>query len=321
MNDNKNPLPEDFDPFEGGPFSKPGPFANDVIETPKNSTPQKGEKPLSEENFIHESSETAKVVGVPLWIWLAVIALMIALIWGSLNWFQGLSTQEIKSKPFLEVTNRDISLFLWQFPEFMRSHAKQKTGYLPGFQYVEKETMELAKTEEFASAPPAILFLYHTWNRLLASDFIDRPVPNAEFVEFLEVAQEWSPQYWKKAPADYVQLIDSGSYRTIENLQKVLPLDVRRAFQGWKNYFKEGPAINEMAPTYSQVTEFLKKHPSYARNYWRNIQEVEGREVAGEHYLFNLKAAVNDDDKIPKEQLAPFLKVALYNSEQASKNL
>ena len=53
-----------------------------------------------------------------------------------------------------------------------------------------------------------------------------------------------------------------------------LPIIVRQAYQGWKNYFEEGPDINVLDPTYAEVNEFLKDHPHYMRNYWRNIDQV-----------------------------------------------
>ena len=269
--------------------------------------------PLSEKNFINEGYSKNPV---PLWIWLAIVAIVACLIWGFCFWFRARMETDIKSKPFLEVTNREFSLFLWQNPPFMRSHAKNKTGYLTGFKGAEQDTMELITTEDFVVAPPELLFLYHTWHRLVGSDYIPRPIPLAEFKDFLNGAPEWQPQHWAKAPSEYVQFVNSLPTTTIADLQTVpetmLPQVVRQAFQGWKNYFKEGDKISQMNPTYAQVTAFLADHPFYARNYWRNIHEM-----AGEHYLETLTSGSSlPTDPIPEDQVPPFLKVALYNSRE-----
>lgn len=291
----------------------PGPFDKDVIEK-KNV--------LSEKDFIQEKRPLPGDSGsFPVLIWVALLAMVIALLWGSAGWFQGLLKQEVKSSPFLEVTNRQFSAFLWQYPIFMRANAKNKTGYLPGFQYVEKQTLYLDKTEEVVNAPPEILFVYHTWSRLISSEYIARPISPTEFVEFLNQVPEWSPNNWKEAPEGYVKLIVTKGYEDIKDLQTLpettLPIIVRQSFIGWKNYFKEGPAINQLMPTFKQVEDFLEKHPHYARNYWRNITEVLGYEVAGSKYLIGLLGVVKPDESVPVEQLAPFLKVALYNAQQA----
>ncbi len=241
------------------------------------------------------------------------------------GWFQGVARTEIQSRPFLEVTNRELSVFLWQYPGFMRYFAKNKSSYLPGFQYANKQTLDLKSTEDYVIAPPEILFLYHTWKRLISSYTFNLPITPAEFSEFLNKVEEWQPKYWPGASKEYIKLIDDRSYEKVEDLQflteAVCPTIVRQAFLGWKNYYKEGDAINAVSPTYSQIEKFLKLYPNYARNFWRNIQEVDGKEVAGEHYLESTIGEIkkSKDDIFPKEQLAPFLKVALYNAEQSLK--
>ena len=162
-------------------------------------------------------------------------------------------------------------------------------------------------------------------NRLLSSSYTERPIPPSEFTEFLNRVPEWQPRYWKDAPAEYVQLVNSNGYKETENLQTLseseFPHVVRQSFQGWKNYFKEGPAINESSPSFKQVKKFLQKNPLYARNYWKNIQDIEDKEVAGKHYLESfLNKNLDPDALVPDEELAPFLKVALYNAEQAEKS-
>jgi hypothetical protein len=299
----------------------PDPFSKDVIETPERSD-QEEPAVLSEKDFIHESPSPPKSGIFPFWLWLALLSMCISLVWGSLGWFKNLTIKEIKSRPFLEVTNREFSLFLWQFPSFMRTHAEQKNSYLTGFQYGETFTMDLATTEEFVTAQPEVLFLYHTWKRLLSPDFIEGPIPSNEFAEFLGKVPEWQPSNWKGAPAGYVDLIHSGKYIDSPDLsllpESVIPRAVRQSFQGWKNYFKQGKEINLLTPTIQKVTQFLERHPNYGRSYWRNIRYVQNREVAGDHYLQSLNSKKGEPDAlIPSDDLAPFLKVALYNANQS----
>jgi hypothetical protein len=280
---------------------------------------------LSEKDFIHESRRPPTLGSFPLWLWLALLSFAIALLWGGASGLQNLVKKEVQASPLLEVTNRQFSLFLWQFPSFMRYFAKEKNSYLPGFQYVDKQTMNLSTTEDFVAAPPEILFLYHTWHRLLVNESITRPISPLEFVEFLNQVEEWQPKNWRRAPKSYTQLINSKSYGQVEDLQtlseEVLPFAVRQAFLGWKNFYKEGDAINQQTYTYGQVLDFLKQYPHYARSFWRNIEQVENRTVAGNNYLQSLfsPTTVIPDDPFPNEQLAPFLKVALFNAQQAQK--
>lgn len=277
--------------------------------------------PLSEKDFIQNGW---RLSSFPFWLWIFIMASLIGIIWGTSSWYQGLIKQEKSREPFLEVTNRDFSAFLWQFPSYLRVNVPKKTGYLPGFLST-SENFNSATAEEYVSAPPGLIFLYHTWHRLLAPDFIARPIPQAEFIEFLERLPEWKPKNWANAPNGYAEIIDAKKYTGTEDLQKlseaVMPFVVRQAFQGWKNYFKEGQKINKMQPTYAQVQTLIDKHPAYARPYWRNIDEVENQQVAGSDYLLAmLKGAVVPDAVVPNDQLAPFLKVALFNMAQAQQN-
>lgn len=283
--------------------------------------PSSGNRPpLSERDFIQNRGPAAPL---PFWLWLFLLVVVVALVWGSRGWYEGFLRKEKAHDPFLEVTNRNFSVFLWQFPSFMRRHASQKSGYLPGFLSTnENFTSETA--EEFVSAPPDLLFLYHTWHRLLAPEFIGRSISPKEFESFLDQLPEWRPDRWKKAPDEYVQLVSSKKYQQIDNLQilpeSTLPLIVRQVFIGWKNYFLEGEQINDLKPTFAEVKTFLEAHPNYARNYWRNIQKINDQPVAGLEYLNGfVSGTFIPDATVPKEQLTPFLKVALYNAEQAKK--
>jgi len=278
-----------------------------------------GRPPLSEKDFIQNGWSWTSL---PFWLWIFLFAVVTSLILGSRGWYEGLLQSEKKHEPFLEVTNREFSVFLWQFPSFMRVNVSKKTGYLPGF-LPTGENVTLGTTEDFVSAPPDLIFLYHTWHRLLYPEFIARSINPKEFENFLEQLPEWKPENWPKAPLEYAQMIESKSYAKTEDLQALpestLPLIVRQAFQGWKNYFMEGSQINELQPTFAQVKTFLETHPHYARNYWRNIQEVNGQKVAGSDYLYDfLTSTFIPDATLPKEQLAPFLKVAIYNAEKAN---
>lgn len=277
-----------------------------------------GRPPLSEKDFIQNGWSLSSF---PFWLWIFLVATTVILIWGSLDWYQGLMQKMKRKDPFLEVTNREFSVFLWEFPSFMRNNISQKNGYLPGF-LTTSENFNVEMAEDFVSAPPDLIFLYHTWYRLLAPEFIRRAIGPREFEDFLSQLPEWMPENWSKAPEEYVQLVQSKSYLKWEDLQMLpesaLPLMVRQAFVGWKNYFLEGPQINELVVTFEQVEAFLEKYPHYARNYWRNIQEVNGQRVAGLEYLEGfVKGTFIPSANVPKEQLVPFLKVALFNDQDS----
>lgn len=297
-----------------------GVFQKDVLEERKSSPEQQ----LSEKDFIYDAPGTS--FAFPFWVWLFLFTLLVSLFWGGRGWYEGVFKREVESRPFLEVTNRDLSLLLWQFPGYLRSNVKNKTGYLTGFQYGDKETLNVQEADAFAVAPPTLLFLYHTWKRLIGNQFAARPIPKEEFVEFLDAVSEWQPKNWKAAPAEYVQFVDLLASYSEQDLQAAstaqLPNVIRQAFQGWKNYFKEGTAINLLQPTYAELDNFIKHHPIYARNYWRNIQETDSIEVAGPVYLSSYTLGkYNPEDIVPKEQLPPFLKVAIFNAIQAEKGL
>lgn len=266
---------------------------------------------LSEKNFIHEGY---KKNPFPLWIWFFLLTVLMALFWGGSHWYSGRLNTLFRNSPFLQVTNRELSLFLWENPEFMRVNAKQKSGYLPGFQYIDKITMEVANADEYAAAPPELLFRYHTWQRLVSKEFIARNIPTKEFRNFLSYAEEWLPAYWPQATKEYKELVETLGSTKIEDLSKLsmsqMPLQVRMAFQGWRNYFSEGEAIDKVKPTVAQIKQFLSSYPHYARNYWRNIVED-----SNPNYLVSISKPEekNAEAVIPSDEMAPFLKVAIYN--------
>lgn len=286
---------------------------------PRN-TPPRDTKPLSEGQFIQEGKAPR---GVPWWVWMFAAGAILLVVLGSTQWVQVFMQGERSKDPFLRVTNREFSLFLWQFPSYMRVNAAKKSGYLPGFAE-DSENFSTITADQYVIASPELLFLYHTWSRLLASEFPARPISGAEFKEFLVRLPEWRPENWAGAPKAYGQLVNGGGLDATPNLQTLpeatLPTAVRVAFIGWKNYMKEGKEINAVQPTFGELSAFLDKYPHYARSYWRNIQEVDGKGVAGDNYLKEtLKSGNAPDQKVPQDQLSPFLKVAYYNATKAAK--
>lgn len=270
---------------------------------------------LSEKDFIQDDIPKNNF---PYWLWGTLFTLFVALVWGAGSWYNNRISHEVETNPFLQVTNREMSIFLWQFPDQMRVNVTTgRAGYLPGFQYIDKIGLEPEMAEQYVIAPPELLFLYHTWKRLLSPDFIARPIQLTEFKDFLLYAEEWQPKYWPAAPKDYIRfanaLLESKTIDPGQLPDITPPKEVVQAFQGWKNFFREGEAINKTSPTYGQMADFLKISPHYARNFWRNI-------VADKYpsYLKTIDAKnQTPTGMIPQNELAPFLKVAVYNYLQS----
>lgn len=268
------------------------------------------EPELQEKNFINEGYSKNPF---PLWLWFFLLVSFIALAWGVGNWYTDKVNLLFRESPFLQVTNRDLSLFLWQNPEYMRINAKEKANYLTAFNYIDKVTVDVAFADQYASAPPDVLFRYHTWSRLIKEEFTERPVPPAEFGEFLNYVEEWQPRNWPNAPEEYVKMVEKLPTTQLGDLsllsRKEFPLDVRIAFQGWLNYFKDGEAINTKKVTVGEMKSFLGTHPNYARNYWRNIVEKSNPD-----YLRVIAAGSSDSGAVvPSDQLSSFLRVAVFN--------
>lgn len=261
-------------------------------------------KALEEKDFIHEEYGRNPF---PFWGWLAAVIVAAFLFFGATRFYYSTLTDLYEGSPFLRVTNRELSLFLWQNPHHMRVHVKQKNGYLPAFEYAEKIGLIPRYADDYAIAPPELLFQYHTWKRLLGNYVIPRKIPADEFRKFLTGVPEWAPEYWEKAPEEYKALVNSLPFESTENLDDlsndVLPPEVRSAFIGWKNYFSEGDRINALQPTVKLLNALLGAYPHYARNYWSGI--------VGDSYL---KSPDVDEEKVLKnEELSPFLRVALFN--------
>jgi len=272
--------------------------------------------PLSEKDFINEGYSKDPY---PLWLWFFFLIAFLSVIWAGGNWYNSKLNMLLDDSPYLQVTNRQISLFLWQNPEFMRINAKEKNAYLPGFKYLDKVTLNLSDADHYAIGSPELFFRYHTWDRLLKDEFTQRSIPKKEFIDFLSYAEEWYPVNWLEASQEYISLVDHLSSLQTEDLStlslQAMPMEVRMAFQGWKNYFLDGEAINRLQPTYQQIQKFLVGHPHYARNYWRNIVARHTPD-----FLKGLSSGLlNADALVPVDELDSFLKVVIYNFIMAQK--
>lgn len=283
------------------------------------------EKKLRENDFIHEDY---KKNPYPFWVWLFVILLLACLLWIAkhfyyLSQYDGNSAEEqartysyAKSLNFNDVTNRQFSLFLWQNPEYMRVNFR-RTGYLPAFQVLNKVTVEPELADKKVIAPPEIIFMFHMWNSFLAKNFIERPILRNEFINFLNYCEEWQSQYWKKAPKEFVELektvFEGDETDDLSKLDyQVLPVEVRIAFQGWKNYFFEGHEINQNSISFDVLRRFLDQHLEFGRSYFKN--------VLSEKYPHYLKSLETNQDGFIDGEIAPFLRVAIYNFQQAQLN-
>lgn len=200
----------------------------------------------------------------------------------------------------------------------MRINQKKKNGYLPAFQYLDGVTVEPELADKWVQAPPEALFMYHTWKRLLGGYYFSRNIPQRMFLEFLSQDEQWDPKYWVQAPDAYVELVqwikEGNTYDNLNLLNdREMPIMVRQAFQGWRNYTHEGDAINRVDPSYSELNFFLSEFPNYSRPFWKNVLEEKQP-----NYL--LSEGLRGPDKVPSNELSPFLKTGIYNFFQSSAN-
>lgn len=185
----------------------------------------------------------------------------------------------------------------------MRAWTKNKHGYLPAFESGETIGLNPEYAEDYAIAPPEVLFLYHAWQRLIAPELPPRAIPGDQFSAFLLDVAEWQPTHWKQAPKEYTLFVAKLENQKIYPASSI-PWEVYRAFIGWKNYFVEGSAINALKPTKSEMAEFLRLYPHYAPNFWQNI--------VGSSYLQSFQRLAHTEN-IPSSEIPPFLKAAFYN--------
>lgn len=204
-----------------------------------------------------------------LWC-VAFVVLSLMLCLTVTRYYQTIQTL-IERSPFLKVTNRDLSVFLWHFSEYMPQHVKNKNGYLPGFEYTNRIGIILGEADKFCQAPPEVLFLYHTWDRLLAKESIERPISISEFLMFLEMHPEWKYENWSNAPEYYAGSLRDLQLSTSDTFVQDVPRIVKQAFQGWKNYCLEGDRINCMEYSAVDIQNFIERHPGYSLNLWGNI--------------------------------------------------
>lgn len=150
--------------------------------------------------------------------------------------------------PFLQVTNREFSLFLWQFPEYMRANVSGKVGYLPGFKFEGNFEIESGQEDDYVSAPSEVLYLYHAWKQLLwnqgpdinadtfftKGELVNRIRPTyGKMRQFLEKYPHYRPNYWYNFDRNYLSSLESGFYDDfIPDLE--IPSFLKAA------YFREG---------------------------------------------------------------------------------
>jgi hypothetical protein len=275
--------------------------------------PLKEETPLDEKDFIQEIKGKNPL---PIWGFTLIVFAIFTLLWaGGVLLFQQRQAK-VQENPFLKVTNRELSLFLWQNPEFMRIHNASKTGYLPGFHSTDRVNPKLESVNDFAVAPPEVLFQYHTWKRLLGNYIFKRPISMEEFKEFLSSDPEWIPENWPEAPSEYDQFVKEMELLKVKDLQTlsldILPLEVRQAFLGWKNYYREGDLINKPPPKTGEIQVFLKQYPNFSRPNWRNVYP---------EYLISIQnVSANEEESLSNEELTSFLRAAFYNFKESQKN-
>lgn len=277
---------------------------------------READEELLEKDFIDESAPKSPLF---LLMWGLAFISFVTIFWGVGSWYNRTMEQKIEDSPFLQVTNRELSVFLWHFSDNMPQHVKDKLGYLPAFEYQNRIGIRPEDADDFCQAPPELLFLYHTWDRLLSSDYIPRPIPKAQFVEFLEDQPEWSAEYWSGASEGYQRFLRELDSLSRDDLsgepEWALPKVVRQAFQGWKNYKYEGQQINDLNLKYAELQAFMRRYPHYARNFWRNILI----RAVPTYLLEYTYAEFEGVELVPDTELSPFLKVALFNFLQAQK--
>ena len=233
---------------------------------------------LSEKDFIHESYQENPY---PLVTWLFFIIILGVTILGVKEWQASFMEQQYAVRPFLQVSNRNFSIFLWQHPELMRVTVQKKSDYLPGFRAYGRPGIKDDKADDYVIVPPERLHHYHLWNRLIGNQLWSSDLSGERFKQFLVENKEWSSVEWQHSKK------------------------IQQAFSGWTNYFFEGGQINEIRPTYGEMRRFVEEHPSYSRSYWRNLYP---------NYLKSISHEIPESEQVPLKEIPAFLRVALFNA-------
>lgn len=267
-------------------------------------------KLLQEKDFIHEEYRKNPR---PAWICFFILVVFFVIWWWVAKWREERLEAYQKNSSFLQVTNRELSLFLWSHPEFMRANVKMKADYLTGFKEEDKIRVIPEFAEEYAVAPPEVLFRYHIWKTFLSHHIPDRKITVGEFLEFIQCCKEWHPTFWNGAPKTYKVFVES--LNKFEGSQKIapelLPDSVKQGFIGWKNFYKEGDQINNLLISYDLLDGFLAKYKELARGYWRNILQ----ESTPEYLLEYSNNEYVAKSFVPTHQMASVFKVPFFNEQ------
>ncbi len=258
-----------------------------------------------------------------LWVFLALFLFVLAALWTIQEWQKEILSKKQFTTPFLQVTNRDFSLFLWQNPEFMCYNGKRRFGRC-SYSNAEVNIQLIPEfADEYVAVPPEVIFRYHTWKRLLGDTLAPRSIHPGEFHIFLLKNPEWTPRYWKKAPQAYRAFLKTLSELQMDDLQTLpfatLPKEVRLAFQGWRNVTKEWINIESIHPTGQEMQQFLELHPTYNRNYWRNIL-MKSKPGYLKNFPFGPDPRmINKNEVLTADEFSHFLKVGFYNYANSEK--
>ena len=80
-------------------------------KVPQPETDQRKLKTLEEKDFIYEAKGNDPL---PPWFFIIIVLGIFSIIWLGGNWFLQTMETKVDENPFLQVTNREMSLFLWQ---------------------------------------------------------------------------------------------------------------------------------------------------------------------------------------------------------------
>lgn len=251
----------------------------------------------------------------PFLIGIFFVAILVIIVSSIQTWYVEYTAAHQKKSPFYQVTNRDFTLFLRENPNFLNKNISSKEAFLPGVEFIKQVSSNVETADDLINAPDDILFEYWTWNRLIDYPPPKRAIPLDEFQQFLKDYPEWTPIYWRSSPRSYDELYhDILAGKAPKELSGKLPDDVREAFIGWKNFTVEKEEIEKFDPTFGELKNFLATYPNFRRNYWINIVAASDPNYL-ETYSF---ANYTLDDKVPLDQIAPFLQIALFNDAKAT---